>query len=217
MEAIRQTRKSTLSKNSNTRLRRAISWGMAAESQVDNDVEFIFYWIGLSGIYSTEEARRIGKSERQKRKDFFTKVCELDVENRIMEALIGTFNNVFNFAKNQFVHDNFWRYQNDEISEEEFEEKMGDDSQSVWKKIMTTKLNEKVETLDALFSLMAVLRNQIFHGSSTRNSDNNKDQLSQAVAILRKTVPIMVEIVLENDGVNWGMVQYPDINQPKND
>ena len=68
---------------------------------------------------------------------------------------------------------------------------------------------EEVELLDYLFTLMALLRNQIFHGLATYNSSVNREQLKSGVTILEALMPIMIEIVLNHDDVDWGEVSYP--------
>ena len=68
---------------------------------------------------------------------------------------------------------------------------------------------DEIEVLDYLFTLMAVLRNQLFHGLATYQSRANREQLGAGVKILKVIMPIIIELVLVNDDVDWGRVSYP--------
>ena len=58
-----------------TRVRRAISWGMAAETATGEDEQFIFYWITLNATYGNEEMA--AANERLKRATFFALALEI--------------------------------------------------------------------------------------------------------------------------------------------
>ena len=58
-----------------------------------------------------------------------------------------------------------------------------------------------------------MLRNQIFHGSSTYEGRVNRSQLKVGVAFLRKFVPLVIHIALENPNVDWGQIRYPVVEQ----
>ena len=70
------------------------------------------------------------------------------------------------------------------------------------------------EILTELLKRLYVLRNQLFHGGATYNGRVNRKQLKDACGILEKLVPIIIEIMIDNKGENWGKVSFPLINKP---
>ena len=192
-----------------TRVRRAISWGVAAENATGEDEQFIFYWIALNATYGNEETA--SANERFKRTKFFEKICELDVENNINKALIAIQNQLRVFVDNKYMYDEYWKLLKNEVTPERFE----DLKVRVRKKIYTGLMSKEGEIglLDYLFDLISLLRNQIFHGLATYQSSVNREQLIPCVEILKNTVPIIVEIVLKHSEVDWGSISYPYIQQ----
>ncbi|MCR4874463.1 MAG: hypothetical protein K5923_01805 [Clostridia bacterium] len=191
------------------RVVRAISWGKAAEKTEIEDEQFIFYWISLNAAYSDDMIAV--ETERLKRKVFFDKISELDKENRIKKALMSIPNQLRIFVDSKYLYDEYWRAQKGDVKEEDFEKYKSKVMQKIYSGLMARE--DEIEVLDYLFSLMAVLRNQIFHGLATYQSKANREQLKSGVKILKAIIPIIIEIVLINDDVDWGAISYPLINK----
>ncbi len=192
------------------RIHRAISWGKAAENTTQPDEQFIFYWISLNSLYADCNAK--GEGERSLRRAFFEKISTYDTDNRIQNALIENLQNQLRlFVDNEFLYDDFWKAEMGEITVEQFARTKKSMFQRTYKGLMARE--DAVELLDCLFSLMAVLRNQIFHGLATYNSSANKAQKELGVKIMQELVPIMCEIVVMNDQEDWGGVAYPFIKK----
>lgn len=192
------------------RIHRTISWGKAAEKAKGIDEQFIFYWIALNAAYT--DAAATLDSERTKRRTFFEKISDADTDNQIKRALIDNQNYLRVFVENKFLYDEYWRAQKGEADEEEFEKQKNKVMQKIYFGLLT-KIDE-VEILDYLFTLMAVLRNQIFHGLATYQSQANREQLKAGVGICKTLIPIMAEIVLNHEDIDWGEVSYPYIQRP---
>ena len=191
------------------RIHRAISWGKAAENTDQPDEQFIFYWISLNALYADSNAK--GESERSMRRTFFEKISNYD-DNRIQKILIEKLQNQLRlFVDTDFLYDDYWKAELGEISLEQFEDKKKAMFYRTYKGLMAKE--DAVELLDCLFSLMAVLRNQIFHGLATYNSSLNKYQKELGVMIMKELVPIMCEIVVMNNQEDWGEVAYPVIKK----
>ena len=191
------------------RVVRAISWGKAAELAEGEDEKFIFYWISLNAVYNDDMIA--GETERLKRKLFFDKISDLDKENRIKKELMGIQNQLRVFVDNKYLYDEYWKAQKGDSSEEDFEKQKKKVMQKIYSGLMAKE--DAIDVLDYLFALMAVLRNQIFHGLATYKSKANREQLCAGVTILKAIIPIIVEIVLENGDVDWGVISYPYINK----
>ena len=192
-----------------TRVRRAISWGMAAETATGEDEQFIFYWITLNATYGNEEMA--AANERLKRATFFEKICELDAENKINKALIAIQNQLRVFIDNKYMYDEYWKLLKNEVTPEYFENMKIRVRKKIYSGLMSKE--DEIDVLDYLFDLISLLRNQIFHGLATYQSSVNREQLRPCIEILKSTVPIIVEIVLEHPEVDWGAISYPYIKQ----
>ena len=197
--------------NKAIRAHRAITWGMAAEKATDIDEKFIFYWISLNAAYS--DANMTDESERTKRQVFFEKIVDLDVESSLPKALVGIQNQLRLFVDNQYLYKEFWEAQSGESSEEFFEKTRTKYMKKIYSGLM--KKDDEVDCLDYTFNLMALLRNQIFHGLATYKSQANRDQVEAGVTILQLVMPIIAELLLEHDEVDWGEISYPYINKDK--
>ncbi|MCR4874749.1 MAG: hypothetical protein K5923_03270 [Clostridia bacterium] len=187
------------------RVHRAISWGKVAEKAESIDEKFIFYWIALNAAYSDDSSSE--EAERTKRKTFFEKISQLDTESKIKKALFNIPNQLRVFVDNQYLYTEYWKTQKGEMSSGDFEFVKNKMMKKIYGGLMAK--DDDVELLDYLFTLMSLLRNQIFHGLATYNSSVNREQLKSGVTILEALIPILIEIVLENDDVDWGEVSYP--------
>ena len=77
--------------------------------------------------------------------------------------------------------------------------------------------DEPDKYLQELFSRLLLLRNQIFHGSSTDRHSRNRDSLRSGTAILEELVPIMI-VVMEAHGSDksWPAIPFPRDGSPQN-
>lgn len=187
------------------RIHRAISWGKAAEKAEGLDEKFIFYWISLNAVYSDDNLK--SEPERTVRKEFFKKISEIDKENTVKNALYDIQNQLRVFVDNNYIHEDYWKSENGEITKEQFEQR----KLNIFNKIYSGLVDDEyeVEVLDYLFALMAILRNQIFHGLATYNSSVNREQVHSGEIILERLLPLLVEIVTKHDEIDWGKTCYP--------
>ncbi len=194
------------------RVHRALSWIKAAEENTNNNIAFISLWIAFNSLYgSGEESNQKHCPERRSFKDFFAKVIPLDKEGYISTEIWTQYTNLFkNFISNKYVCEAFWLWQNNEINEAEFIRRFELDI-TISKKAMGSQ--ESVKFLGILFDRMYILRNQIFHGASTFDSNVNKEQLDLAVKILHRIIPVLVDILMDNPEENWGTIAYPVVNE----
>ena len=191
------------------RVVRAISWGKAAENTEVLDEQFMFYWISLNAAYNDDASAL--SAERTKRRAFFIKISDLDKDNLIKRALVSIQNQLRVFVDNEFLYEEFWKMQKGELSETSFEKTKNNIMQKIYSGLMARE--DAIEVLDYLFDLMALLRNQLFHGLATYGSSKNRDQLQAGVAILKAILPIIIDLVLVHDEVDWGEISYPVINK----
>ena len=62
--------------------------------------------------------------------------------------------------------------------------------------------------LDRLY----VLRNQVLQGGATFQSQVNREQVEDGVALLSNIMPIIVRIMLSSSDEDWGDIAYPVIS-----
>jgi hypothetical protein len=58
-------------------------------------------------------------------------------------------------------------------------------------------------------SFFYVLRNQLVHSGSTRNSGVNRAQVCDGAAILAFLMPVFVDLMMEDPHEDWGRPAYP--------
>ncbi len=194
--------------NDAIRVRRAISWGMAAENAKGDDEKFIFYWIALNAAYANETY-----DELVSRHLFFSKISSLDNENRIKKSLMEIPNQLRVFVDNKYLYKKYWESLDGDATKEEFEQEKTRITKIIYSGLMSKE--ESLDVLNYLFNLIYILRIQIFHGLATYKSKVNREQLIPCVKILEATMPIIIELLLEHNEIDWGEVSYPYVNQNK--
>ncbi|MNI34385.1 hypothetical protein D3C73_883750 [compost metagenome] len=65
--------------------------------------------------------------------------------------------------------------------------------------------------LSIVLDRLYVLRNQLVHGGATWDSQANRAQLRDGVAILGQLVPAILQLMLKEDAPDLGEVAYPMI------
>ena len=188
------------------RLHRAISWLKASEEQEKNpDFRLISLWISCNSLYSMDEARFEALPERERFAEFVDKLIELDTEKRLYNLLWNKFSGSIRLLiENKFVYGPFWDHQRGESKnwEKGFNQSVVDANQALSKGNVNYLLRI---VLDRLY----VLRNQIIHGGSTYKSKVNRAQVKDGANILSSLLPVMIAIMMENEGEKWGKVYYP--------
>ena len=146
--------------------------------------------------------------ERERFADFVDRLVELDIENRLYNALWNKFSQPIRLlVDNQFVYEPYWNYVRGDI----FEWEKGFKKQQ---KDAYIALSEK--NVGFLFRIILdrlyALRNQLIHGGSTFKSKVNRFQVKDGISILSFVLPIMIDIMLDNPQENWGMIYYPPVS-----
>ena len=65
------------------------------------------------------------------------------------------------------------------------------------------------KVIGIVFDRLYVLRNQLVHGGATWNSQTNRSQISDGVAILASLIPLILTIMMEHPEQEHGDVLYP--------
>lgn len=190
------------------RVHRAISWIGRAEQEADDlDAAFIFWWIAFNAAYAAEAPASVLGSERSNFAAFFEKLIGLDAENRIYREIWTRFAGpVRLLLDNKFVFQPFWSHQNGVEGYDDWEDRFAR-GRDVLHKALARKDSKLI--LSTLFDRLYVLRNQLLHGGATWNSSVNRGQVRDGAHILASLVPIFVDLMLDNPGLDWGAPYYP--------
>jgi len=201
----RKLKASNLPETLTIRIHRAISWVKSAEKQEGNlDMKFLSLWIALNACYGVDINGISSKPERTKLRDFTSSLVLYDrsrLYNLFWEKFSGP---VRVLIENKFIYEKFWEFNRGEIQ----------DYLTPFNKSITTAHNclskENIEgLLEIVLERLYTLRNSIVHGGATFNSKLNRTQLRDASNIMQLLVPIIIEIMMENNDHNWGDIAYP--------
>lgn len=199
--------KSIASESLRIRVHRAISWGAAAKKEKSLDSRFIFYWISFNALYSNDTEDQ--PPDKDQRYSFFEKILGFDKNSSLAYAIMRTLNSIKILLENKFVYSEFWKKYQDE-GEPGFELVQERHKKQVYERIINN--DQVLNALDSVFSKIYLLRNQVFHGLATYGGKLNREQLTAATNILEALVPIMIEIVIDNDNEDWGELSFPPLN-----
>jgi len=208
-----------------TRLHRSLSWLKAAgeQLQADNvDQAFINLWISFSACFYIEGEESIAP--------FIEKLVALDDQQRIYTCLWSEYSgSVKALIKNPYVFAEFWQAQRLKGEQRELSVEMEgsdqesldwEDSESAWRLSFDQSSVEALNCLSRkkvapLFSIVLdrlyVLRNQVLQGGATYQSQVNREQVGDGVALLSSIMPIIISIMLNSSQEDWGEIAYPVI------
>jgi hypothetical protein len=190
------------------RIHRALSWLNRAEKEDDDsDAKFIFYWISLNSAYSIEYGfeANFNTSEKKKILEFCKKIL-FDGQDEIYNIVHERFSDeIGSLMDNKFILPAYWhlKQKSIEISNAEL---------SVERRIVRNALKNRDNThkiLNAIFSRLLVLRNQIFHGGSTWAGKLNRQQVEDGSSLLSYLIPIILKVMMQNPNEDWGDIAYP--------
>lgn len=191
------------------RMHRAISWLKCAEENADNfDMQFIALWISYNSCYAIDEKSETDFTERKQFNEFITKLVSHDHEKRFHSLLWNKFSGpVRLIIENQFVYKPFWESQRGENVnwKKQFEKSIEDANRFLSK-------NEVAKVIEIVLDRLYTLRNQIMHGGATYKSKVNRSQVRDGCNILKLFVPIIIDIMIENNNEDWGEIYYPVVS-----
>ena len=192
------------------RMRRALSWLERAEKEKDDyDAAFIFYWIAFNAAYATDRRQDPDTIERSNFSEYFESILGLDVDGTIYDAIYQRFSGPIRvLLDNQYVFQPFWDHRSG----------LGHDN---WEFQFAVRRREALKALldqdtrfilSAVFDRLYVLRNQLIHGGATWNGSVNRDQVRDGARIMAFLVPLFIDRMMDNPGVDWGPPYYPVVD-----
>ncbi|WP_319749903.1 HEPN domain-containing protein [Pseudomonas aeruginosa] len=193
--------------NLSLRIHRALSWLNRAEQADDADGRFIFLWIAFNAAYATDIDEQLRLSEQETFKAFLEKLCSLDKSHSIERLVWSEFSGSIRvLLDNPYVFQSFWDHQSGKINEEQWKERFASGKRAASAALAS---RNTPAVLGVLFNRIYTLRNQLVHGGATWNSSINRSQLRDCCNLLRKLVPLIILIMLDNPDTLWGDACYP--------
>ncbi len=188
------------------RIHRALSWLIRSEQETgDNDTRFILQWIALNAAY----AREFGKeeTERDRARGFLESLVALDPGKQLHQALFQQFSGpIRTLVDNKFTFEPFWTALRTHDSSDRWETSFAGSKKAAMAAVMQ---GDTAKVLGIVFDRLYVLRNQLAHGGATWNSQINRAQLADSVAILGTLLPIILGLLIECRDRDFGDVLYP--------
>ena len=215
-----RSRRAELSQVHSTRLHRSLSWLKAAGEQLESkniDQAFINLWISFSACFYIEGEEPIAP--------FIEKLVSFDDKQRIYTCLWNEYSqSVKALIKNPYVFAEFWKAQrlmSEQLNDGGLAGGSSGDIDAAWRASFNQSSVEALNYLSRkkvapLFSIVLdrlyVLRNQVLQGGATFQSQVNREQVEDGVALLSNIMPIIVRIMLSSSDEDWGDIAYPVIS-----
>ena len=187
------------------RIHRSLSWLIRSEQEADDpDTRFILQWIALNAAYAREFGRE--ETERDRARGFVETLVRLDANKRLHQALFQQFTGpIRTLIDNKFTFEPFWTAMRTHDSSGRWEESFANSKKAAFAAVMQ---GDTSKVLGIVFDRLYVLRNQLIHGGATWNSQINRAQVADGIAILGTLVPLVLSIMMEHPQ-DYGDVLYP--------
>ena len=188
------------------RIHRALSWLIRSEQeQTDPDLRFVLQWIAMNAAYAREFGRE--ETERTRAKAFLDTLVALDTQKRLHQALFQQFTGpIRTLIDNKFTFEPFWTAMRTHDASNRWEEGFANSKKAAFAAVMQ---GDTMKVLGIVFDRLYVLRNQLVHGGATWNSQVNRAQLTDAVAILGTLVPLIISVMMDHPEQDYGDALYP--------
>ncbi len=186
------------------RVWRAMSWLERVEQATDIEDRFIRSWIGLNALYGRLDDDRRAWGDHEALGAFLSLVWRLDDEGLIQHVLCSRQLDVLRLIENRFLYDKFWLAPDHDH---------GHDMHRIVREMMPRFGTQRMlPILQVLLDRLYVMRNQVFHGASTKGSSLNRRTLIQSADLLGRLLPVMITVMIRH-GIqeDWGEICFPPV------
>ena len=203
---------------------------LARKTSDDDDcahVRFVFYWIAYEAAYKVDDSGPSSSraSEAQQRRSFHRNIARND-RGRLRETLRGHRERVAKVLELRQAHRSFWRNEDGRVeSAEDWERIFGE-----WTRKAKETLRRAIEdwrlgganertanSLNDLFSNLAVVRHQIVHGGSAGSHSRGRTQVRLGAQLLHALIPCFRDSIESNLDEDWGQPPFPRVGAGPDD
>ena len=147
--------------------------------------------------------------ERTNFSEYFDSILGLDGSGTIYGAIYERFSGPIRvLLDNQYVFQPFWDHHSG-LGHENWEFQFAERRKEALKALLD---QDTRFILSAVFDRLYVLRNQLIHGGATWNGSVNRDQVRDGARIMAFLVPLFIDRMMDNPGVDWGPPYYPVVD-----
>ena len=199
----------------NLRIRRALSWfdrATVAQSEPDEDMEFLLYWIAFNALYGQLVPPSLPREDLKLILHYLKAVVKLDSRESLKASILSDYQlSIEELANNQYIYYRYWHFRSGDSDCADWKSRFNADQRSV-----NTALHHKeiLTVLRIVFSRLYTLRNQLFHGSATWGGHVNRSQVMNGAAIMRCVVPRCIIVMIQHPDEPWGTPSYPVVSPP---
>lgn len=186
------------------RVWRALSWLERAESLDAGDIEgrFISCWIGFNALYARLDDHSRPWGDREAMGAFLARIYRLDSEGCFRRVLLKRQFPILNLIDDKYLCAAYWKCDGPRVARALRTE--------VRKTILGFRKTHPLPILQSLFDRLYVMRNQVFHGASTKGSRLNRRALRTCANILGDVLAVCLETMIERGmREEWGAVCFP--------
>ena len=196
------TKANSLDYDFKLRIYRALSWGQAAELEDRLDEKVMKLWISFNALYGS------GFNEFSDVSNFLESVIKVDKDKKLKKRLMDNPNTIKNFISIPELYDEYWKNEDDSRNERVTRvNKLIEREKEKYKEFIESQ-DDADKLLYDLFRLVYLLRNQMFHGSSSYASGANENSKEKCKEILELFIPDITEIMIDNPDNDWHSVKY---------
>ena len=191
------------------RVHRALSWLHRAEQCDDDDGAFIFLWVAFNAAYGNEIKIGVSNSQKSSHKSFIERLVGCDKTNQLGRVCIAFDRAIWELLENKYAYAGYWKCKRGELTRQQWRDEFDESN----RKANAARDKNNMNTLVLLREVMGriyTLRNQIVHGGATWNSSSNRDTVRDCTAIMRRLMPLIIQIIMNNPNHEWGDLAFAE-------
>ena len=185
------------------RVWRAISWLERVENLPNDDTEgqFIACWIGFNALYAQLDNDNHPWGDREAQNALVTRIYNLDTKGRFRKIVSKRQKSILSTIDNKYLQETFWLNRDDAGKELQKEARNA---------MLLLQKHHQLKLWRMIVDRIYMMRNQVFHGASTKGSSLNRRTLQNCTNILLDFLPACIDVMLDY-GINedWGRVCFP--------
>ena len=196
-----------MSADEESRLYRSESWlKRAQESSNHLDGRFVFSWIALNALYGQRGSEEGPPRDREDLHIFLGRIASHGQDVSLATTLKDLKSDATLLLESEFLYEDYWitGYTDSVVRQID----------RATRRLRSWPNRELGRDLIDLFDRLAILRNQIVHGSSKDGSGANRGSVEPAVRVLARLVPVFCSILRSDLDGDWGPLPFPAKGRP---
>ena len=191
------------------RVHRALSWLHRAEQCDDDDGAFVFLWVAFNAAYGNEIKLDESNSQKSSHKTFIERLIGCDKNNQLGRVCVAFDTAISKLLINEYAYAGYWKCKRGELTRQQWRNEFDESN----RKANTARAKNPMDTqalLREVIGRIYTLRNQIVHGGATWNSSSNRDTVRDCTAIMRRLMPLIIQIIMNNPNHEWGDLAFAE-------